>query len=300
MKHSEDCWPEWRHGSKLGPDNTDEGILRKKYIDLSVKCLKNAVDPKAKDFMNFNQYSRQPLVDAAFLAHALIRAPKQLWGNLDNETKSNLITALKSTRSITPWESNWLLFSAMVETALLKFDGEWEIALVQNAIDKHAAWYKGDGLYGDGPDFHWDYYNSYVIQPMLFDILKICKENNIQMSLDYDTCLIRSKRYAAIQERLISPEGTFPPIGRSLPYRVGAFQLLGQISLMHELPENIKPSQVRCALSAVIKNMMEAEGTFNKNGWLQIGFYGHQPDMAKATSQREVYICVRSDSCRSG
>ena len=277
---------------ELGPVNTAEGILREKYIELSVKSIKNAVDPKANDFMNFNQYSRQPLVDAAFLAHALIRAPKQLWGNLDDETKSNLISALKSTRTITPWESNWLLFSAMVEAALLKFDGEWEIAPVQNSIDKHAAWYKGDGLYGDGPNFHWDYYNSYVIQPMLLDILKICKENNIQMSLDYDTCLKRSKRYAAIQERLISPEGTFPPIGRSLPYRVGAFQLLGQISLMHELPENIKPSQVRCALTAVIKNMMEAPGTFDKNGWLQIGFYGHQPDIGESyISTGSLYLC---------
>ena len=257
-----------------------------------MKSIKNAVDPKAKDFMNFNQYSRQPLVDAAFLAHALIRAPKQLWGNLDNETKSNLIEALKSTRVIKPYESNWLLFSAMVETALLKFDGEWEIAPVQNAIDKHAAWYKGDGLYGDGPNFHWDYYNSYVIQPMLLDILKICKENNIQMSLDYDTCLKRSIRYAAIQERLISPEGTFPPIGRSLPYRVGAFQLLGQISLIHKLPENIKPPQVRCALTSVMKNMMEAPGTFDKNGWLQIGFYGHQPDIGESyISTGSLYLC---------
>ena len=96
---------------ELGPDNTEEGMLRKKFIDLSVKCIKNAVDPNSKDFMNFNKYSRQPLVDAAFLAHALIRAPKQLWGNLNDVTKKNLITALKSTRVIKPWESNWLLFS---------------------------------------------------------------------------------------------------------------------------------------------------------------------------------------------
>ena len=23
-------------------------------------------------------------------------------------------------------------------------------------------WYKGDGVYGDGAMFHWDYYNSFV------------------------------------------------------------------------------------------------------------------------------------------
>ncbi len=35
------------------------------------------------------------------------------------------------------------------------------------AVDKHKEWYKGDGWYGDGPDFHLDYYNSFVIQPMM-------------------------------------------------------------------------------------------------------------------------------------
>jgi hypothetical protein len=36
----------------------------------------------------------------------------------------------------------------------------------------------------------------------------------------------RAKRYAAVQERMIGPDGTFPPIGRSLAYRCGAFHLL--------------------------------------------------------------------------
>jgi hypothetical protein len=51
----------------------------------------------------------------------------------------------------------------------------------------------------------------------------------------YETVIKRAKRYAEIQERLISPEGTFPAIGRSLPYRFGAFQLLAQMALQHRL-----------------------------------------------------------------
>lgn len=44
--------------------------------------------------MNFKTEG-QPLVDAAFLAHALVRAPKQLAGRLDGRVKDNVITALK-------------------------------------------------------------------------------------------------------------------------------------------------------------------------------------------------------------
>jgi len=62
---------------ELGPDTTPEGKLRAKYIDMAQKCIHNATDPNAADFMNFVN-DRQPLVDAAFFAQALLRAPKQL------------------------------------------------------------------------------------------------------------------------------------------------------------------------------------------------------------------------------
>jgi hypothetical protein len=45
---------------------------------------------------------------------------------------------------------------------------------VDYALRQHHQWYKGDGAYGDGPYFHWDYYNSFVIQPMLLDVLGVC------------------------------------------------------------------------------------------------------------------------------
>jgi len=104
--------------------------------------------------------------------------------------------------------------------------------------------------------------------------------------------LARARRYAAIQERLISPEGTFPPIGRSLAYRFGAFQLLAQMALRHELPDGVSPAQVRSALTAVMRRMIEAPGTFDAGGWLTIGFCGHQPHIAEGyISTGSLYLC---------
>jgi hypothetical protein len=277
---------------EIGPDGSKEGKIRQHYIELAIKSLANAADPKSADFMNFTEGS-QPLVDAAFLAQALIRAPRQLWGNLDEATRSRLIDALRSTRAIKPSFNNWLLFSAMVETALLKFDGNWDSTRVDYALRQHEQWYKGDGVYGDGPEFHWDYYNSFVIQPMLIDIIRTLKDAGQASEEQFQKVMARAKRYAAIQERLISPEGTFPPLGRSLAYRFGAFQLLSQMALKHELPEDIQPAQVRCALTAVIRRMAEAPGTFDENGWLRIGFCGHQPSMAEGyISTGSLYLCT--------
>lgn len=276
---------------ELGPDNTEEGKLRKKYIDLAVACIKNATDPKAADFLNFKD-GRQPLVDAAFFAQALIRAPKQLWANLDGQTRKNVLDALRSSRVIQPSYTNWLMFSATVEAALQKYDNSGDKMRLDYAIKEHLLWYKGDGVYGDGPNFHWDYYNSFVIQPMLVDVLKVLKEAKQDPKNYYELILGRAQRWAAIQERLISPEGTYPPIGRSLTYRFGAFQALAQMSLMKTLPKPLTPGQVRYALYTVIKKQIEAPGTFDKDGWLRIGLYGHQPNLGENyISTGSLYLC---------
>ena len=131
-----------------------------------------------------------------------------------------------------------------------------------------------------------------LIQPMLLDIVRILKKHDKRNGDQYDLVLKRAQRYAAIQERLISPEGTFPPIGRSLDYRFGAFQLLSQIALIHQLPDGVSPAQVRSGLTAVIRRMMEANGTFDANGWLTLGFCGHQPEMAEYyLSTGSMYLC---------
>ena len=276
----------------LGTDQTDEGKLRKKYIALAQKSMQMAVNPQSPDFMNFNEGS-QPLVDSAFLAHAILRAPGVLWDPLNTITKQQVVSAMKSSRIIVPGNNNWLLFAAMVEAFLLFAGEQPDMSRVEIAIKKHMEWYKGDGIYGDGPDFHWDYYNSFVIHPMLVDVLGEILKHDSQYQSTFNTVLLRAKRYAAIQEKLISPEGTFPAIGRSLAYRFGAFHLLAQMSLQHRLPDDLPPEQVRCALSSVIKRMIEAPGVFDQNGWLRIGFFGHQPGVGETyISTGSLYLCT--------
>jgi hypothetical protein len=277
---------------ELPPDQTDEGKLRTRLAVLARQSIQHATDPASPDYMNFNK-GAQPLVDAAFLAHALLRAPKQLWQPLDDATKKTIIRALQSTRAIKPSQSNWLLFSAMIEAFLASINEEWKPDPIETAFKKMTEWYKGDGLYGDGPSFHFDYYNSFVIHPMLLDVLETIQKKDNRWNDLHPAILARAQRYAAIQERLISPEGAFPPVGRSLAYRFGVFHCLAQMSLRRQLPDKISPGQVRSALSAVIKRMIEAKSTFDENGWLRIGFAGHQPGLGEPyISTGSLYLCT--------
>jgi hypothetical protein len=94
-------------------------------------------------------------------------------------------------------------------------------------------------------------------------------------------------------ERFIAPDGTYPAIGRSLTYRFGAFQLLSQVALQQFLDEQLQPSQVRCALTAVIQRIMEAPGNFDENGWLRPGLYVYQPGLAEGyINTGSLYLCA--------
>jgi len=59
------------------------------------------------------------------------------------------------------------------------------------------------------------------------------------------------------------------------------------------LPARVTPAQVRCALTAVIRRTLDAPGTFDADGWLRIGFCGHQPSLGENyISTGSLYLCA--------
>jgi hypothetical protein len=59
-----------------------------------------------------------------------------------------------------------------------------------------------------------------------------------------------------------------------------------------KLPAQLKPAQVRCALTAVLRRTMEAPDTYTKDGWLNIGVCGSQPEQADFyNTTGSLYLC---------
>jgi hypothetical protein len=234
----------------------------------------------------------QPLVDASFFALALIRCP-WLWENLEDNVQQNVIQAFLKTRNTIPVYSNWILFSSMIEAFFCKYGYPYDKVRIEYGIREFSQhWYVGDGLFSDGNHFALDYYNSYVIQPFLLDILDAVRGKDpsyewYRAELDKITA-----RYAEIQERSVNSDGSFPVYGRSIVYRGGAFHHLANMSLKKKLPAVILPEQVRCALEAVITKTLNAPNTFTDKGWLNIGLYGSQPGLADFyITTGSLYLC---------
>lgn len=264
----------------LPDDATAEGKQRKQLREWALASYKNAVDPQNPDYLCWG-IGGQNLVDAAYIAESFLRAYDTLWKPLDEVTKKRYLTEFAKLRHIAPPYTNWLLFSSTIESFMAKAGGDFDEFRINSACRKVEEWYVGDGWYADGPSFAFDYYSSYVFHPMYLETLQAMVDAKVNSRLDYQKYynreLKRCQKYSIILERFISPEGTFPAFGRSIPYRMATMQPLALMAWYQKLPKakDLSNGQVRAAITKVLHRMFDQQNTFNEKGYLSIGFCGN-------------------------
>lgn len=264
----------------LPDDGTPEGKQRKQLHEWAIQAYKNAVDPNSPDKITWLTNTSQPLCDASYLVESFMRAPEATWGQLDEVTKKRYIEGLKSLRTIRPAYNNWLLFRAMVEVFFMSIGEDVDEYALSVGLQKMSEWYLSDGWYSDGPEYAMDYYNSYVMHPMMVEVVEMCKKHKFSTPISLDLAVKRMNRFNTILERFISPEGAYPAVGRSVIYRMGAFQTLAMSAWKYGLPKDLTNGSVRSALTCVMKRMFAVDGNFDDKGYLRLGFAGHQPNLA--------------------
>ena len=262
----------------LPDDGTAEGARRKQLREWALAAYRNAVDPQSPDYLCWG-VAGQNLVDAAYIAESFLRAYDRLWMPLDDVTKQRYIEEFTKLRKIDPPYTNWFLFSSVIESFMAKAGAPYDEFRVNTACRKVEEWYVGDGWYADGPVFAFDYYSSYVFHAMYLETLQAMVDAKANTRLDYARyharALKRAQKFSIILERFISPEGTFPVVGR-----LAAMQPLALMAWYGKLPEELTNGQVRAALTQVMHRMFDHQNNYNDGGYLTIGFCGSQPETA--------------------
>ena len=157
---------------ELEPDDTDEGRLRARYRQLTLDAIGVGLDPDSPDALELPQglprrgRCRLPGPRRAACAtpvrdprcHDPATARRVARGDPagSDPTTTTGCCSRRSWRPRSPTSA-----SGGTRCASTTRSGQ------------HAQWYVGDGIYGDGPEFHWDYYDSFVIHPMLTEILDV-------------------------------------------------------------------------------------------------------------------------------
>jgi hypothetical protein len=233
-------------------------------------------------------------VDAAFFAQGLLRARTGVWEKLDPTTRRMVVDALVSSRVTKPGNNNWLLFAGEIEAFLLEVTGQCDMDRLRQGVDKFAHdWYVGEGYYSDGPHLSFDGYNSFVIHPMFYEIAAVMAKHGIKDGADYLALeKKRLRRFADIQERMISPEGSFPMLGRSICYRFGTLQGLALAATLGPAYHPASDGAIRAAMTAVLRRQT-APRNFRADGWLKVGFNGEQHGLAERyIGYGSVYLCT--------
>jgi hypothetical protein len=164
----------------------------------------------------------QPIVEAANLAFALAVSRPRFWDQLDDALRDRTADWLAHHAVKHGSDNNWLLFTAVIEAFLRSVGYDVPAGHGQADVDLFESWYLGDGWYNDGRisattghGNRVDHYNSWVIQPFLWQWYELTE----QPAERRDRFLTRLAEFADSYARLFAPDGSPLHQGRSLTYR---------------------------------------------------------------------------------
>ena len=164
---------------------------------------------------------------------------------------------------------------------------------IEYAVQRHEQWYVGDGTYGDGAEYHWDYYNSYVIQPMLLEVLRVCAEKKNPLGDLRPKILARARRYAVGAGTDDFAGGN---VSRDRPFQRVSLRRIATAGGYFAPARTAAGIETRRrSLRAHRRHPPHDRGAGNvrRNGWLQVGAVGHQPSIRENyISTGSLYLCL--------
>ncbi len=263
-------------------------FIHKYHLNDLFEKTKTMITIGFSGYLEFNHptIDHQIIVEMANVAYAFMKTPF-LWNSLDKNLQNQILYIMYySITQFKPHINNWLLFEAIIEIFLYKNQKIKTLHKTLLNLRIIESYYVGDGWYKDGPVFHMDFYNSYVILPFLITIYKELYLLNYQNQGSlyknvYNKSILKIQRQSEFLERLIGPNGSFPIFGRSAVYRTAIFHALVACACENALPHTLSYGQVRNGLNAVITHMFENNDLhiFDEHGFLTYGFSGFQPEI---------------------
>ena len=187
---------------------------------------------------------QQPIVEAANLAFGLALCREQFWDRLEEPTRERLADWLAHHAPLRAWDSNWLLFTAVIEAFLASVGVEVPGGHMDEDVERVESWYLGEGWYNDGPpsgNRNIDYYNSWVIHPFLWQWYRLRGD-----AVDPKRRALMHERLAAFADSFahtFAPDGAPLHQGRSLTYRTAAVAGLWTAALAEVSP--LSPARTR-------------------------------------------------------
>lgn len=199
-----------------------------RHLEIVASIFRHAFDPRHAHFWGYAPPDRptQRSVEAALVAHALCRAPREILANLSSEQRANIQKWLASCTQVAERKNNHAWFTACNQAARLElsrtfdeFSGDeaWMLADLAAMDALAAAGTTEDGWYTDSPDQPiYDVYNFYVFPnfPLMWGAMVGARYPDWN-----DRFRGRIEKFLERTPYFFAANGAHPLMGRSLIYR---------------------------------------------------------------------------------
>jgi len=233
---------------------------------------------------------RARLASGAMLAAALQRAPSALWTGLPTETRHAAGRWFAALAAAPCRSDDDRLFAAVLAVALRDLGlgpspgGPGAIYAGLRCPQNWADWR------GPGERWHWMQERALPAELLLLEALESVAAREPTWQSYRDRLRDRLAHQAALEERLVAPDGTYPLLGWAENHRCGAFQSLAAAAWRGLLPASVRPAQARTALSAVLHRTLNEPAAFAPDGSL-LPWPVFAPGSAAPSEAGARYLC---------
>ncbi len=278
---------------ELAADDTPEGKLRGQYADLARRAIARAVDPASPDFLNFTR-ERQPLVDAAFLAQGVLRAPRALKDALGRDRPPGNSSPRSNQRARSRRSSaTGCCFPRPSKPRSRASAPPGTGCASTTRCGSTTSGTRATASTATAP-------RSTGTTTTASSSSRCCSTCSTSAATRCPPG--RSSRPASNSARGATrpfTSGSSRRTGRSRPSAARSPIALARSSCSRRwrcarrCPKRCRRRRCAAPSPRVIRRTIEAPGTFDANGWLQIGFCGHQPGVGETyISTGSLYLCA--------
>ncbi len=192
-----------------------------RLIEYVIKKLINGTNPNSKTFWGNYSCPDQRVCESIPVALILVACRNEIWNQLKEEQKKNIVAWLNQVNTGIIYDSNWLFFRIIVNGCLKKLNSNYcDNNLLEDSLKRVNKLYLGNGWYQDGRQRRIDYYNAFAFHFYGLLFAHLDPENQYS-NIFIERAKVFSKEYILLS----SSKGDVVPYGRSLTYKmaVGCF-----------------------------------------------------------------------------
>jgi hypothetical protein len=224
--------------------------------------------------------------EATSIVIALSLAPEALWAPLTAAERARVLAWLDLCRRAPVYGNNWRWFNIVLDAFLSRHGAGSQPDVVAGHLTALRQMYADAGWFRDGDVF--DYYSAWAMQfyPQVW--MELASEIDPAIRTEFEE---RQDRFLETYPHIFSRRGTMPQWGRSQFYRFGAGSPLA-LAFRRKNPA-IDPGFARRICSGLLLQFVRRPD-FLWHGTPALGFYGEQPELIDAYSDRgSVYWCAK-------